>query len=303
MEYQERTAPRPVRRRRRRKPLWPLYLLNIVLAILVVVLLVKLQSQEEPALVTPADASTYPADNLPPVIRGVRDLTVEAGGTLSYLEGITVTDDRDTTPQIRVDNSQVNLTVPGTYTVTYEAWDDAGNKAFADATVTVSEKEPEKVTISQLDGEIQQILDTILTASMTKEEQVRSIYDWCRENLNYGGHTTRGHYAQGAYEMLTTRQGDCYGYFCLSKAMFEYLGIDNLDVEKKKRSSSDSEHFWSLVSLDGGDTWYHFDATPRVGQTEDLCLVTDTFLDSFDTYHDGCHNRDKSAYPATPEGW
>ncbi len=303
MEYEERTPRAPVRRRRRRRTVWPLYLLNVMLLILVAVLFLKLRNQPEQPLVTKADASTYPEDSLAPVISGVKDIQVEVQGTVLYLDGITVTDDRDREPQLRVDSSQVNLTLPGSYSVTYTAWDDAGNKAYATATVTVTEKQPDPITTAQVEQEVEQVLRQILSDTMTKEEQVRAIYDWCRENLRYGGHTTRGHYTQGAWEMLKTREGDCFGYFCLTKTMFQQLGIDNVDVEKLKRGEEDSEHFWSLLSLDGGETWYHFDATPRMGQTEDLCLVTDTFLDSFDTFHDDCHRRDKSAYPATPEGW
>ena len=43
------------------------------------------------------------------------------------------------------------------------------------------------------------------------------------------------------------------------------------------------------------------DTTPRVGEGDDFCLVTDAFLDAYSDTHDKCHNRDKSLYPATPE--
>ena len=53
--------------------------------------------------------------------------------------------------------------------------------------------------------------------------------------------------------------------------------------------------------MDGGKTYYHLDTTPRVGDGDDFCLVTDKFLDDYSAKNKNCHNRDKSLYPATPE--
>ncbi|MBQ8833480.1 MAG: transglutaminase domain-containing protein [Oscillospiraceae bacterium] len=256
--------------------------------------------QQEPRQ-TSEPIATLSADTEAPKILGVKDLTVPLGGTVSYREGITLTDNEDSDPVLSVDSSRVDLTREGTYTVTYTATDVSGNTATASAAVTVTA--PESTEADTISLAAQEVLDAILTDGMTVREQCRAIYDWARENITYGGHSDRTDWRQTGYDMLINRKGDCYGYFAATKLLFEELGIDNIDVQKVKRSADDSEHYWSLVSPDGGTTWYHFDATPRVGQTEDLCLVTDTFLASFDTYHDDCHNRDKSLYPATPEGW
>lgn len=256
--------------------------------------------QQEPRQ-TSEPIATLSADTEAPKILGVKDLTVPLGGTVSYREGITLTDNEDSDPVLSVDSSRVDLTREGTYTVTYTATDVSGNTATASAAVTVTA--PESTEADTISLAAQEVLDAILTDGMTVREQCRAIYDWARANITYGGHSDRTDWRQTGYDMLINRKGDCYGYFAATKLLFEELGIDNIDVQKVKRSADDSEHYWSLVSPDGGTTWYHFDATPRVGQTEDLCLVTDTFLASFDTYHDDCHNRDKSLYPATPEGW
>ncbi len=242
-----------------------------------------------------------PGDETPPEIQGVKDLTVTLGDALSYREGVTVTDDEDGSPSLEIDTTQVDLTKEGTYPITYTAKDASGNAATVKATVTVLPK-PEE-TQDAIVQAAQAVLDQIITPDMTTRQQVQAIYLWARETITYGGHSDRDDWRQTAYGILENPRGDCFGYFAATKLLFEELGIPNQDVEKVKRSKDDSEHYWSLVSIDGGETWYHFDATPRVGQTEELCLVTDTFLDSFDTYHDNCHNRDKSQYPATPEGW
>lgn len=249
----------------------------------------------------PIATLSAPIDEEAPVISGVKDLTVTVGGTAAYREGITVTDDTDSAPVLTIDSSAVDLSKEGVYPLIYTATDASGNRSSVSVQVTVVA--PEETQADVISQAAQEVLEEILTEGMTVREQARAIYDWARANVSYGGHSDRTDWRQTAYDILVNRRGDCFGYFAVTKLMFEELGIVNMDVQKVKRSESDSEHYWSLVSTDGGDTWYHFDATPRVGQTEDLCLVTDTFLASFDTYHDNCHNRDTSLYPATPEGW
>lgn len=293
----------PQRRRRRKRNLLPLYALNLAALILAGVSIGhKLAGQDPKGIIPTAQASTMAGDELAPEILGAKDLTVEFGEAVSYYQDVTARDDLDPAPELTIDSSQVDLSRPGKYFAVYTARDAAGNVATQTITVTVIKPEyyVEQETIF---AAVDTVLDEIITEDMDKRQQVEAIYRWCKDTLHYGGHTLRADYIQAAYEMLTTGKGDCYGYFALSKLMMERLGIPNIDVEKIKHSAEDPEHFWSLVSVDGKTTWYHFDATPRVGQTEELCLVTDLFLDSFDTFHEGCHERDKSLYPATPEGW
>ena len=83
-------------------------------------------------------------------------------------------------------------------------------------------------------------------------------------------------------------------------AEFEAM-FPNIDVQKVRNFDDDSDHFWSLVSIDGGEHYYHFDATPRSGSGDSFCLVTDAFLNAYSGDHKGSHNRDESLYPATPE--
>ena len=106
---------------------------------------------------------------------------------------------------------------------------------------------------------------------------------------------------QGAYVMMDSGEGDCFNYYAVTKLLLERCGIPNIDVRKVRNHENDSDHYWSLVSVDGGKTYYHLDTTPRVGSGDDFCLVTDAVLDAYSDTHDKCHNRDKSLYPATPE--
>lgn len=231
-----------------------------------------------------------------PVLSGVHDITVYQGNTVSYLNGVTAADEVDPDPAVTVDSGAVDLSQPGTYQVVYTAVDASGNMSQATAMVTVLESVELDAIYAAADAKLAEII----RENATTKERVHDIYAWARLNLSYGGHSDRTDWQQTAYSMLTNGRGDCFGYYAVTKLMFERLGIPNMDVRKVRNYPEDSDHFWSLVSLDGGKTWYHFDATPRAGAGDDFCLVTDAFLDAYSDAHDGSHNRDKSLYPATP---
>lgn len=165
---------------------------------------------------------------------------------------------------------------------------------------TAMEKQEGFVDLDTIYAAADAKLDEIIRDNATVKQQVHDVYAWARTYLSYGGHSDRTDWIQTAYVMLTEGKGDCYGYWAVTKLLFERLEIPNIDVRKVKNSADDSDHFWSLVSFDGGDTWYHFDSTPRVGEGDDFCLVTDSFIDAYSASHKGSHNRDKSLYPETP---
>ena len=243
---------------------------------------------------------TVEQDQEAPVISGAEDILVYQGDAVSYRSGITVTDNKDESPRLTVDNSAVDLSTPGTYTLVYVATDASGNESRVEVPVSVREKQPHYVDLEVIYEEVDDLLKDIVTDDMTKREQVIAIYDWMYEYLWYSDSSDKSDYLQGAYVMMMDRSGDCFNYFALSKLMFERLDIDNIDVRKVKNYEGDADHFWSLVSVDGGETWYHFDATPRIGGG-DFCLITDEALDEYSVNHKNSHNRDKSLYPATPE--
>ena len=257
---------------------------------------------EEPviSIISPQPTEAENRDKNAPVLFGVHNFTVYQGDTISYMSGIAATDDTDKNPTITVDSSSVDLSRPGEYTVTYTATDASGNTSQENATVTVMEKQEGFVDLDTIYAAADAKLDEIIRDNATIKQQVHDVYAWARIYLSYGGHSDRTDWCQAAYVMLTEGKGDCYGYWAVTKLLFERLEIPNIDVRKVKNSSDDTDHFWSLVSLDGGDTWYHFDSTPRAGEGDDFCLVTDAFIDAYSDSHKGSHNRDKSLYPKTP---
>lgn len=298
--------PKNYRKKRRRQASCPAGIVTGILLILILVamgiwLAVDPAVDKVLALSTePPAQSTAPLDNQPPKIDGVHDFTIYQGDTISYMNGITATDETDPNPALTVDCSNVDLGQPGEYQVVYTATDASGNTCQAAAAVVVLLDES-YVDLHTIYAAADAKLEEIIRENATIRQQVHDVYAWARLNLIYGGHSDRTDWRQTAYEMLTEGEGDCYGFWAVTKLLFDRLEIPNIDVQKVKNSEDDTDHFWSLVSLDGGETWYHFDSTPRYGDGDNFCLVTDAFLDAYSEAHEGSHNRDKSLYPATPE--
>lgn len=238
-------------------------------------------------------------DRTPPVLYGTTDRTLCVGSTISYRAGVLVTDDTDPAPRLSIDSSGVDLSTPGTYPLIYIATDAAGNTTTCRIQVTVHEKLYYFVEEDVIWAKADEIIAQIITDDMTQEEQVWAIYHWIRDNFSFNGWADKIDWKQNAYEMIRTGKSDCYGFFALSKLLFERLGIPNVDVERLRTSEDQGHHYWSVVSVDGGKTWYHYDSTPFLAG-EVMCLVTDAALDDFDARQWSCYNRDRSTYPATP---
>lgn len=183
----------------------------------------------------------------------------------------------------------------------YTATDDAGNSSSVTAKISVYEKKENYVEVDVINDAADQVLSTIINDDMTDREKVEQVYWWIRNHCGYINNSNKDDWMQAAYTMLKNCQGDCYNYFALCKLMLERLGIPNIDVAKVPNYDGDSHHYWSLVSVDGGETYYHVDITPRKGDSVHFLLVTDEFMDDYSAEHKNCFNRDKSLYPATPE--
>lgn len=244
---------------------------------------------------------TVTDDNTPPTIQGVHDISLYLGGSVSYRSGVVVKDDKDPAPKLEVDSSQVDLSNPGTYPLVYTARDMTGNETRKEVTVTVAEKPSSFVDEETIYAKADELLKKIVSNEMNDEAKVRAIYAYVRSHFTYSGHSDKTDWLQGAWVMMDDGEGDCFNYYAVTKLLLDRLGIPNIDVRKVRNHDADSDHYWSLVSVDGGKTYYHLDTTPRVGDGDDFCLVTDKFLDDYSAKNKNCHNRDKSLYPATPE--
>lgn len=247
---------------------------------------------------------TLDLDLEPPKIEGVQDLVVDQGSSVAYRSGITVTDNRDAAPVLSVDAAQVDLSSPGEYTVIYRATDAAGNVTEVPAKVTVRAMKENYVSMETVHAGVADLLEQIIRDDMSLRDQAYAVQAWFWGNARYVNYSDKSDFYQAAYQMLTTNRGDCYNYYALYKLMLERLGIPTLDVRKVKNFPEDSDHYWLMASLDGGESWYHCDVAPRTdpgGPYVYIFMFTDAQLDAYSEAHGGCYNRDKTLYPATPE--
>lgn len=245
-------------------------------------------------------SSSLLLDTEAPVITGTKELEAYVDSTVAYKKGISVTDNVDADPTLEIDNSAVDLSKAGVYDVTYRATDAAGNTTAVTVSLTVREKPDNFVEPEVIYARVDAILAEFIRDDMTDREKAEAIYVWTRRDtghLTYGSAPHRDDYLQTANEFLDVRKGDCFYFFAIQKLMFERLGIPTIDVSKVKNFEGDSNHYWLLVSVDGGESYYHFDNV----WSKNLCLVTDQVLNDFsDAVDSHPFNRDESLYPATP---
>ena len=231
-------------------------------------------------------------DNTPPVISGVGEQTVVMGGTVSYKKGVTVTDDQDPDPALEIDNSGVNLKVPGTYTVTYTATDFAGNQSRTEGKLYVVTPLPEDVTQETLDMAADNLLAQITTPEMSQYEVAKAIYSWCHNRISYVDSSEKDNWILAAWQGIMKRQGDCYTYCMTAKELLTRAGIENRLIERIRKGNS--MHYWNLIDI--GEGWHHFDTTPRVGNPPSFFYLTDSQLMAYSNAHRGTHNYDRTIY-------
>lgn len=201
-------------------------------------------------------------DGEAPTIHGLRDLSVALGrGGVSYLSGVTTHDNCGGAVTLSVNTDAVNLREVGVYPVYYTATDAAGNSTTVRMSLTVYEKE---VTEEMLWEALDPVIERIIEDGMTTEQKLKKVYNYVYDNVAYVSTADKSGWVRAAYEGLTMRRGDCYTYFALSKAFFERLGIENVDMQRdpQKAALADERHFWNLVNVGtkNDPRWYHFDA-------------------------------------------
>ena len=233
-------------------------------------------------------------DDVPPVIEGVKEMTVTLGESVSYKKGVTVTDNVDDAVELSVDNSQVNLKKAGNYTVIYSAEDFAGNRTEVSTVLHVVNPSAANVTQEALDIVADQLLSEILTDGMDDYQKAKAIYQFCRYRIGYVDTSEKDEWTRAAWQGLTKRSGDCYVYCMTSRELLTRAGITNMVIERIPRGNS--MHYWNLIDI--GEGWHHFDTTPRAGTTRSFFYLTDSELMSYSDNHRGTHNYDRSKYPA-----
>ena len=257
-------------------------------------------------------------------------VTLMIGDKPTYRSYVTVSGDAE----LSVDNSQVDTSRAGTYTVRYTATDAAGRRATYTLTVIVTADPTytEERLMTMIAAKAEELG---LTKSMSKAELVRKIYTYVR-NPEVGGSEARieftdrsnataqreqsgirtgweSDWVEEAIRTLTLINqgrgaGDCYSYYSLSKAFFEYFGIENIGLQRAAGSTQSGTHFWQVVNVGTREApkWYYYDATRLAGSFSDgtsySCLITEEKLTSYRTSEgeSGFYTLDKSQYKNFP---
>ena len=237
---------------------------------------------------------TVVVDTSAPVINA-ESFTGFIGDPIMYRLHVGVTDDQDPEPELEIDTWQVDDETEGTYPVTYTATDRAGNKTSVTVNLTLKQHAYSLETVYALCDEL---LAEITDPDMTKREICYAIYNWAHNHIYYTTTSEKGDWLKSAYQGLTERYGDCYIYFSTAKALLTRAGIKNMDIEKIP--DGDNIHFWSIVDIEDGHGWYHFDTTPHL-DLPNLCLITTAELLAYsNSRYRPTHDFDPSKYPEIP---
>ena len=252
-------------------------------------------------------------DKKAPVITGPKDGKALAylGEAIAYRSFVSVTDNSENYT-LTVDDSGVNKTKEGTYQVRYTATDAAGNKAQYTLTLIIKRGE---YSMNQLMKLVEQKAATLgITKSMPKTEQVKQIYRFVNDptsgkndaNIFFSdeSNTPSQQLSRENWELdwveeacrtlsMSRMEGDCYTYYAVSRAFFEYFEIESIGIQRAKDSSEAGTHFWSLVNVgsESAPAWYYYDATRLAGSfsdgTKNACLITEAKLVSYVTSQGG----------------
>ncbi len=247
-------------------------------------------------------------DHTPPVIKGVHDLTLEGNpDQLNFYAGVTVTDDYDPNPVLKVDESLVNYTKSGTYDLVYKAMDKAGNISTAKCKLTIkmSEEEEEEAASNSNtdtgtyyvgDGDPYALADSIVSGLIRGNdvETARAIFNWVHDNLWFRLLSGTPDYEDAAYRGFTRHSGDCFVYYSCCKMLLDAAGIPNMRIERYPQYNGNI-HYWLLVKLNG--EWYHCDATEGYNDHPGVW-----FMCTDEEINDKYHQFNGSLYPARAGG-
>ena len=253
-------------------------------------------------------------DHTGPVIKGVHNLETEANIEPDFFDGVTVTDDYDEDPVIRIDESKVVYETPGTYEVKYIAVDKANNftTKTVEIKITKSANNAPAGSDSEYDvsgsgsgdnggggggsgklSDAKRLASKVLSGLWGNNDvaTARNIFNWVHSHISYA-HCGSLSYAQAAFRGFSRRSGDCYVFYSCSKMLLDLAGIPNMMI--KRYPVTGSNHYWNLVKLNG--QWYHCDATRFRHRGTIYFMCTDAQI------NDKYHQFNGKLYPARAGG-
>jgi transglutaminase-like putative cysteine protease len=237
-------------------------------------------------------------DSVAPTVEAVSDIFVYVGEAIAYRSAIKTSDNCVGNVELLVDDSLVNTAEEGEYEARIVAVDAVGNKSVATKlNVHVLTRDDVR---GELDEKIASAVDKIIDDEMTTEQKCRAVYDYVYNNISYVSTSDKTMWQRAAYDALfVSGSGDCYSYFAAAKAFLEYLGIENLDIQRTPGYTADT-HYWSLVNIgsESEPRWYHFDCTRlRADYNHSGCLLTLKQTEAYNKVRDSFYRYDKKSYP------
>lgn len=197
----------------------------------------------------------------------------------------------DKKAKVTVDTSNVDFNRKGIYTVRYKATDKAGNSQTVTAKIAV------RLDNDTLDRYAAQVLSSITRKNASAKSKARAICKYVNGHLGYSGHHRSYNWESEAIAGLRYRNGDCFTYYSLSRALLTRAGIPNIKV--KLVHVRGRHHFWNMAYVKGG--FYHLDACPR-RRRKIFILLTDAQLRYYATHVEyNSHVWDYAHVPKTPK--
>ncbi len=209
----------------------------------------------------------YCVDRTAPQVTGVpKIVTVEKGDSISYRDGVEVSDSSGCECSFYLDLAGADTYVPGEYDVFCVARDKAGNETRVPVRLIVTSP---SITREMLDSVVAEIVPQIVNDGMTNVEKLAAIHAYITENMDYIDKTSDGEWWEEAYLALQRGSGACQDFYAVSRAFITYIGLENKCVRRSDEYTAlaGSTHLWNLVNVGTSDApaWYHFDATPKAG--------------------------------------
>ena len=160
-------------------------------------------------------------------------------------------------------------------------------------------------SLEKLNKQLATVVPTFISSNMTTEEKCRQIYTYVQKNITYAPQSVSHDYVEVAYDALfVSGEGDCFAYFSAAKALLDYLGIENMDIERSE-DNVEGTHFWNYVNIGtkNDPKWYHFDCTELAQNYDETgCLLTNVQVKAYDRWRfdslgTNFRQYDKTKYP------
>ena len=263
-------------------------------------------------------------DKKPPIIEAVNGdvVTINAGDNFSFRNQVNVTDNSGKECSLEW-TTNLKQNIAGTYKVKYIATDPAGNTQTFVLTVKVKEisvQDDELMSLVETFAKnvLKYTREEAKANGYSKEKIVRDIHKFVSgpygsakgdANIYFSdvSNTPAQRQAAGNPDTAKNRpgwktdwreealrtlkmsrmEGDCYTYYSVSKAFFEYFGIQNVGIQRAVGSSLKGTHYWQIVNIgtDEAPKWYYYDSTRFAGTFTDgsanACLVTEDTLEKY----------------------